>query len=33
MHKLGKRYQKKRMIGKPRMPGKVVKVRALAWSI
>jgi hypothetical protein len=31
--KLGKPYQEKRMIGKLRMPGKVVKVCILDWPM
>jgi hypothetical protein len=30
MHRIGKHYQKKRMIGNLRMPGKVVKVHSFA---
>ena len=29
MGKIGKHYWKKRMIGNPRMPGKIVKVHSL----
>jgi hypothetical protein len=33
IRKIGKHYQKKRMIGNPRMPGKIAKVHSFRWSM